>query len=701
MFFLPINLEQNEEGRGHLALGLRAFINIFSLVLICWCSLSTAVKAQGADLVRIRFSPDITQETKDRLQSMELDSSPFTKPDARYLGIHDLDAFISEDDLARAQEIIQARGWDPGSPARVLLTIGLSRVLSMQVRAADWHTEFRPERIEYVRRDLEHRVDQEMSADRIKGRRIYLLRQLNKELRLPFQLEKLFNEAGLLQVKQLHREFDRVKKILAAQGLPVESEFQEYLKVLLEKWNSFAEQNVDGFEIDWSGYRPLEKEAPLTILFSPNPNLTTERQLSVALLQLIESLDRSLRRFTQTTPIGAFENLYGFFLMNPEPTVNLNEPIEANRNISSKLGFTSVPPQALKTTPQTAPINDEELTRLIFDTFNAAYLEEVFLRELEDWGFRNSRDYQKSRLSLQPHRREIENFYAQRTDGQTPDQRYQREFELKLIKFSFLLDQKFERSKANVYFRDAHKSLFRHIAESLGRAYHEEAVAAGFRDSQEAAGRGFLFPQSKASLKDLRRSALENLAEEMKPHLSSLKMDRQEFVISGTWENIREQARLLLNENSDRVLSSLEAFRKSELSGGSRQLINIDNELVELAEGPQLSLWGFLSARVLKHDSLFDPQNYLYGQIEDELRNQRSDQAYLELFEDFLRPQLQYMAPPSTRMRQNYDSLKDIFAEIKSTELAQIIRHAAQIEHQRMMASGHFGRTTFFRRAVR
>jgi hypothetical protein len=571
----------------------------------------------------------------------------------------------------------------------------------MQVRAADWHTEFRPERIEYVRRDLEHRVDQEMSADRIKGRRIYLLRQLNKELRLPFQLEKLFNEAGLLQVKQLHREFDRVKKILAAQGLPVESEFQEYLKVLLEKWNSFAEQNVDGFEIDWSGYRPLEKEAPLTILFSPNPNLTTERQLSVALLQLIESLDRSLRRFTQTTPIGAFENLYGFFLMNPEPTVNLNEPIEANRNISSKLGFTSVPPQALKTTPQTAPINDEELTRLIFDTFNAAYLEEVFLRELEDWGFRNSRDYQKSRLSLQPHRREIENFYAQRTDGQTPDQRYQREFELKLIKFSFLLDQKFERSKANVYFRDAHKSLFRHIAESLGRAYHEEAVAAGFRDSQEAAGRGFLFPQSKASLKDLRRSALENLAEEMKPHLSSLKMDRQEFVISGTWENIREQARLLLNENSDRVLSSLEAFRKSELSGGSRQLINIDNELVELAEGPQLSLWGFLSARVLKHDSLFDPQNYLYGQIEDELRNQRSDQAYLELFEDFLRPQLQYMAPPSTRMRQNYDSLKDIFAEIKSTELAQIIRHAAQIEHQRMMASGHFGRTTFFRRAVR
>jgi hypothetical protein len=52
-------------------------------------------------------------------------------------------------------------------------------------------------------------------------------------------------------------------------------------------------------------------------------------------------------------------------------------------------------------------------------------------------------------------------------------------------------------------------------------------------------------------------------------------------------------------------------------------------------------------------------------------------------------------------MRQNYDSLKDIFAEIKSTELAQIIRHAAQIEHQRMMASGHFGRTTFFRRAVR
>ncbi len=182
--YLPISQEQNCR-TGLILSGI-----IFFLLFIS----SALLEAQTKPLARIVYKPDVTQETRDRQQSTKLDYSPLSEVSLEHLGIQNINEWIHDEELDEIKKFLEEKyQLNSSSRSNLLLSTIFSKIMATQTRAADWHSHFRPERIEFALRDIEQKARTKMKNDPLRGRRTYILRQMNKELRNPFPREYLLH----------------------------------------------------------------------------------------------------------------------------------------------------------------------------------------------------------------------------------------------------------------------------------------------------------------------------------------------------------------------------------------------------------------------------------------------------------------------------------------------------------------------------
>jgi len=696
--YLPISKEQDSR-TGLLPSGFLYFL-AFSIFI----SISTSILADPLKpLVRLKFHPVVTDEIKERQKTTDL-GGPLGPSTIRELGIHNVEGLISDADLSMAFKTLDEKYFlPPGSPSNLLFSLIASKVLAMQTRSADWHANFRRERIEFVDRELSYRAQNLFKKDPWKARRAYILRLINKEARIPFALEKLVNAEGLLDAKALEKEFSKIKTILRMQKLDVDKEFNDYIQTICGKWNEFIKESPQGFKASWKGYRLLSQEPDLEIRLRKPSEVNSKSSVSMAILSLVEAVDSAIRQHAKRTPIQAFEIIYGYFLLNPETEIDLNAPREYNQSIYSELGATRVPPQLIRPQLGKEPIDQFELSQLIFDTFNPVYLDEIFNQEFVAWGERSSSRYRGTKYKVAGiDRPQIEQFYRERTDGKSPDQRYQKRFRIRFVRADLELPSDFERAKVNQYFANAYAQAFSDLGEKMSARYEKEAAARGFKDLESAAKEGFSFPQSQEELPDARQESFSRFVAEIAPHLLAKNVQQQEFILEGSWEEIQQSANLLFGDGSSRVSSFLNEFRKKELTGsGKRSLLSIENELVETPEQLHLYVWTVPEAKVLEHLPLFGPNPYLYSDIERELASGIWDESFRLLFEELFATSFDYLAHSDSKMGETFPTKQDLFKSLKGSDIPSILKNAAYLAHDQISQSGDWRREVFIRRKAR
>ncbi len=421
----------------------------------------------------------------------------------------------------------------------------------------------------------------------------------------------------------------------------------------------------------------------------------------IGLLSLVEIVDQQVKEFSYETPLQSYEDIYSFLLVTPEFEIDLNKPTAVNQSLFSELGPTNLPPQEFRILPEKAPADDAELRELIFDQFNRAYLEEIFRLEFTAYGERNFSEFRVARNKPLPGRHEVEAFYKERTDGRSPDQRYQSQFEFEIARVEFRLPKEFEHEKASSYYKDAYQRVFGKMGERLAQAYEAEAAAAGYKDLEEASSRGFLFTNSLSKLPKWREESLRDLVNQLQGQIDAADLKENRFVFSGEWEKLQEQVNLVFGDGSPRAKESIISFHRHELSGNqNRKLLYIENELYEDNEGPVLVVWSIISAKVLEHTPLFKQEEYLYGEIERELQSRLMDSAFLELFKRMIRSSTQYV-PQADGSLAKYSKLDDLLDSLSASDLSQIIQNASAIEHERLLRTGEWKFQRHFRRTVR
>lgn len=684
MVFLPFNQKQvNRQARVFSPAFIFFTLSLFILIP------HQKVSGENEDrlILGIRFRPDVTQELRDRQQSMTRRYSPLREPSLEAMGVRNLDTAITEKEVREARQTLEVKHKIPvQNSVSLLLGVALSKILPMQIQAADWHPRFRPERIEFVSRELFEQSSRALQKDSKRLRRTYVLRKINADLQMPFALESLFDAQGMLRIRNLEQQFSRTKQILESQGLNVDQEFRDYIEVLVNKWRSFLDKHPDSVSVDWTDYKSLSHLPVLNIAVPSTVDVHDAKSLTYALFQMLRNTDLALEdiqaKHRETLP----EMIFGFLAAERRVNIDLNKPIPDNQSIYSELGPTQVPPQELRYRSDLA-WDELAIRQLIFEAFNPSYLEEIYGQELRDWGLRNSSDYRRATMQPDPHRRDIEARYAERTHPKSDDLRYMNRAQIRWMRSRISLPDGFELDKASSYFRDQSQLSAMSIMQSLGKSFEDEAAAAGFKDIEEAAGRGFSFPSSLNQLPNHRREAFQSLIRQLGPFLMAHKLETEELVIEGKPEELQTlfEERMPGEESAESIRSFKEFVEVDLFRKGERSFFPIYNELVQTESGDYLDIWMFVEAKAMAHHGLYQQDRYIYGEIESELQSESWERAVQLLIHDFLSRSVYYQPLGGHPYGERYKDLGELLSGVKSSDLPQMLKVAALLEHERSL----------------
>ncbi len=554
---------------------LKSFRRVLSLPLLvlsvsvcAYAQDSTAPSDPGREVsspgaptgLYLYFEPEISDSIKQRqketgniwnrhspLKKLSLEGPPFYIQSLRGEALSAFEMDLALHDLKEWNPLLKI------DRRHMLLAAAMVRILNLQMAAKETYTRLRSERIDFAKRQLAHEVATMEMMDPFLGRRAAILYKIKMLSGLTFDLENFYHW-GQVDDALIDDHFESVKNKFIDQNPQdpkrAEIEFDAYVQVVRDQLNEFlknypelrvkwnvGEASSSNQSSDYSSYRPLIDFEDIRISFEDNgPYEDRNSVLAETLRQLrlvLARVQESVSQYSMQVPLQTGEGLYAYLYANRGFTVDFNSRYPSTIKYVQLLDKSPWEPVRIYIPRTKIPEDDEQITEVIFDALNPLYLRRSYLSELKDYGihyyvenggfFGRPRlestakipEYRQALERIEPRWNEIVDSYKKRTNGYSPDQRYEKYAQLKLSFLDLKVFEEIGEAELSVRFQGHLQKYFYKVSQELLKAYSFELSKTNFKTIQEAMRMGYSFESAERRLFDIRNVGLLELASEV------------------------------------------------------------------------------------------------------------------------------------------------------------------------------------------